>query len=126
MRNILIFNNPHAGRKVSTNPIDYLTEQIQKRGDNYEVVNEDPSKLSDLPEVAGNQADLAIVIGVRPNIDDKHIWDVLAKMEGDIALVGNEEECKDWLAKHRNIENDKWLGNRFQTSYEKVVQLIND
>ncbi len=72
------------------------------------------------------ESDLAIVIGVRPNVDDKHIWDYLSKMEGNLALVGNEDKCKDWLAKYRNNEGDEWLGNRFDSSFDEVVSMADE
>lgn len=63
MRNILIFHNPHAGRKMKKNPLPLLTDEIGKRGDCFEVISEDPNTLSTLPELNGQPADLIIVFG---------------------------------------------------------------
>ena len=63
MRNILIFYNPHAGRKTKTSSLRLLTDEIEKLGDHFEVISEDPNRLATLPGVNGCQADLIIVFG---------------------------------------------------------------
>ncbi len=63
MRNILIFYNPHAGRLRKKGPIRLLTDEIEKLGDYFEVISEDPNKLETLPGLNGRQADLVIVFG---------------------------------------------------------------
>jgi YegS/Rv2252/BmrU family lipid kinase len=63
MRNILIFYNPHAGRLKKSNPLFFLKDQIEKLGDNYEVISEDPDSLAALPDLNGMPADLVIIVG---------------------------------------------------------------
>lgn len=63
MRNILIFYNPNAGRKTNTNPLHLLTEEIEKLGDCYQVIPEDPNTLQTLPNLRDRPADLVVVFG---------------------------------------------------------------
>jgi len=63
MRHILIFYNPYSGRLRKTNPLGLLTEEIEKLGDYYEVISEDPDMLAALPEPGGRRADLVIIVG---------------------------------------------------------------
>ncbi len=63
MRNILIFYNPHAGRLRKKGMIRLLTDEIEKLGENFEVISEDPNKLETLPDLNGCPADLVIVFG---------------------------------------------------------------
>ena len=63
MRNILIFYNPYSGRKTKTNHLRMLTGEIEKLGDCFEVISQDPNTLSNLPDPNGQPADLVIVFG---------------------------------------------------------------
>lgn len=63
MRNILVFYNPYSGRKTKTNHLRMLTGEIEKIGDCFEVISEDPNTLSTLPDPKGQPADLVIVLG---------------------------------------------------------------
>jgi len=70
-------------------------------------------------------ARLVIVIGVRPNPDDQHIWEHLRSMRGMLQIVGDKEECEVWAAKHRSGEAGIWMASTFTESLPLVFERID-
>jgi hypothetical protein len=44
-----------------------------------------------------NKSDFIVIIGVKPNPADKHIWGSLADMKGDVVLCGRDPLCESWM-----------------------------
>lgn len=65
-------------------------------------------------------AKLIVIVGVRPNPDDHHIWDPLIKTPAKLLLIGNEDGCKEWLSAYRQKREDKWISNRFKTGFDEM------
>jgi hypothetical protein len=61
------------------------------------------------------------VIGVRPNIDDHHVWDPLAATPGEMLVVGDKTSTDAWAAEYRNGQRTQFIGNRFETSVADLV-----
>lgn len=51
-----------------------------------------------------------VVVGVRPNPDDDHIWQPLAETPGEVAYVGSKELFDEWSAKYRAPRPSLHLG----------------
>ena len=71
------------------------------------------------------EIELAIVIGLRPNPEDHHIWDHLRDLRGRIFLVGGLEECKDWGRQYRPKDNDIWLSETFVSAFPAIINKID-
>jgi len=68
-----------------------------------------PISMSPAPIQDGQQrwgahvrsADRILILGVRPNPDDEHIWGPLSETEGEIAYVGSKNAFQEWVAEYR-------------------------
>jgi hypothetical protein len=72
-----------------------------------------------------NDSDFLVIIGVKPNPEDNHIWDLLADMKGDIVLCGRDPLCKSWLKDNRGNDGDVWIPYFFEEGYEKIIGKID-
>lgn len=70
-------------------------------------------------------ARLAIVVGVRPNPDDRHIWDYLGTMAGKLRIVGKQADCEEWQAKYRPGESSIWLASKFADALPLIFEEID-
>lgn len=73
-----------------------------------------------------SNSDVIIVIGVKPNPDDKHIWDYLVKGNGKVILVANEEICKKWIREFRNDKPSEWISNKFHLAFDKICNILDN
>lgn len=71
-------------------------------------------------------ADTVVVIGVRPNPEDTHIWDNLRMREGNLFMIAGEEECEKWNDEHRQGKHFDWISNRFQAGFEKLCSVLDE
>lgn len=65
-----------------------------------------------------------VVIGVRPNPEDKHLWDCLSSCAGEIALVCSENEYLTWTKAHRPTLPTKWLGTKWSAAHSSVMKFL--
>lgn len=72
-----------------------------------------------------NAADLVIIIGIRPNPSDEHIWNHLRDTNAKIVLIGNESECKEWLQNSRGEKVGIWLSDRFSKAFSGICHEID-
>ena len=70
-------------------------------------------------------ADKILVIGVKPYLDDKYIWDPLTKSKAEIGYVGNGSEYDQWIRSGRNEKNTVKLGERWDKCLHKTVSFIS-
>jgi hypothetical protein len=70
-------------------------------------------------------ADLVIVVGIRPNPSDEHIWSHLRDTNAKIVLIGNESECKEWLQNNRDKKGGIWLSDRFSKAFSGICHEID-
>jgi len=70
-------------------------------------------------------ANLVIVIGIKPNPSDEHIWNHIRDTEGRVILIGNEEKCKGWIKDNRAGKNTLWLSNRFSKVFMEICEEID-
>jgi len=75
---------------------------------------------------AVEECDHVIAIGIRPNVYDAHIWDYLKKMNGMLHLVGNEQDCLEWLEHNRQDKRDEYITDRFSTSFGRICEIIDE
>jgi len=70
------------------------------------------------------EAKAIITIGVKPNSEDKHIWDHISKSRAELYLMGNKEICQDWIDKHRRGDGIV-VGHYFSDSFPEICKLID-
>ena len=73
-----------------------------------------------------NKSKVIVIIGVRPNPDDHHIWDPLITTSAKLLLIGNESDCKEWLSKYRKNKDDKWVSNRFNIGFNEICGFLDN
>lgn len=69
-------------------------------------------------------AGLAVIIGVKPNPSDGHIWGHLSKMKGRLAFVGNRQRYIEWASISRSGNDDIWLDDRFISGFSSICEEI--
>ena len=73
-----------------------------------------------------SNANKILIIGLRPNTDDHHIWDSISTTEAKIGYVGEYQEFKNWRKKFRKAKTDKFLGDKWNSSFEKCISFFKD
>ncbi len=63
-----------------------------------------------------------ISIGIRPNIDDHHIWDYITKSHAEVNLIAKKEHCHDWITRYPNWE---FIGEEFKSKYDELCGIID-
>ncbi|MDN5844682.1 MAG: hypothetical protein L0H53_00235 [Candidatus Nitrosocosmicus sp.] len=71
-----------------------------------------------------SKADKILIIGVKPNPDDKHIWDSLSNSKGRIGIVGSSKHFDDWRNLHRTNDIDILLGNYWEECIDDCIKFI--
>ncbi|MDN5847093.1 MAG: hypothetical protein L0H53_12565 [Candidatus Nitrosocosmicus sp.] len=64
-----------------------------------------------------------LIIGVRPNPEDKHVWNFLATTDAEIGYIG-DEEFLNWKSKYGKNKNKKFLGKYWNDSFNKSVSFL--
>lgn len=72
------------------------------------------------------KSNIVIVIGVKPNPNDHHLWDYIKKTNGDLKLITNKDECEKWIRKYRKNKPVEWLSNRFDTGFDRICNIIDE
>lgn len=68
------------------------------------------------------KADKIFIIGVRPNLEDKHIWNCLTRTKSNIYFCGSQDDFKDWQL---DVErNDVFLGEHFENTINDILNLL--
>jgi len=72
-----------------------------------------------------NAADKVIVIGIRPNIQDEHIWQPLAETAAKLHFVGNESQLKAWLPRRIGGETN-FMGSTFEATINNITEELSN
>lgn len=86
-----------------------------------------PSVVSEIRRTWQNhvmEAEKALIIGVHPNGDDKHIWDSLEKAPGKIYYIGGEKPFKAWASKRRSSGSFQYLGSEFKAAFDDLIKVL--
>lgn len=71
------------------------------------------------------EAKTICVIGVRPNPEDNHIWEPIAKSSGKFVFIGSEEDFNMWTEKYRNSKENLYLGNRWDQCFNDIFDCLS-
>lgn len=63
-----------------------------------------------------------IIVGVYPNLEDKHIWDHISSSKAKIFYCGGENEFKKW--QQEKNRHDIYLGKYFDDTIAQILLLI--
>ena len=67
-------------------------------------------------------AENIFVIGVSPNMEDKHIWDFISQTEAKVFYCGGEKGFEDWES---NIKRkDSYLSETFDTAVDRILEIL--
>lgn len=64
-----------------------------------------------------------ICIGVRPLIEDAHIWEPLAATDAPLYFVGDEASLRNWSAGRRRSPTE-YLGSTFNNAYPLIMERV--
>ncbi len=63
-----------------------------------------------------------IIVGVYPNLEDRHIWDHISSSKAKILYCGGENEFKKW--QQEKDRRDTYLGKYFEDTMAQILLLI--
>jgi hypothetical protein len=69
-------------------------------------------------------ASTVVIIGVRPNPHDAHLWDAIAGTDATVCFVGDGPSISPWVRKHRGKRSTVMLGSRFKAAFPDVVKAL--
>lgn len=70
------------------------------------------------------QAGKVVIIGVRPNPHDVHLWDAIADTPATVCYVGDAATFTEWSSKHRGGRRTEVLGDRFHSALESIIHAL--
>lgn len=85
-----------------------------------------PDQIKTMQQIWKNRtraAKVNFVIGLAVEENDHHIWDTLARSQGELVYIGLEQDIKSW-AKKRKKQNVTWLGERFAESLPFILRKV--
>jgi hypothetical protein len=68
-----------------------------------------------------SRAPKVVIIGVKPNLSDSHLWQPLSDTPAEIFCVG-AKEFEDWASRLRKNGSYEYLGHDFDQSLDAVVE----
>jgi hypothetical protein len=66
-------------------------------------------------------ATTVVIVGVRPNPEDAHIWDAIAKTPASVCYVGDQTIFSEWAEDYRDGRPTWLLGERFDDALENII-----
>jgi hypothetical protein len=69
------------------------------------------------------KAQAVYVIGVRPHLVDKHIWEPLTETNANLFYIGSKEQFDGWFHKRPNGKST-FIHERFDEAIPKIANLI--
>lgn len=69
-------------------------------------------------------AESIAIVGVRPNMDDQHVWQPLSKARGHVIIVGDEGSARKWVSKYREYRPTTYLGAVFASNVSAIADAI--
>ena len=73
---------------------------------------------------AVSSATTVAIVGVKPNVEDPHVWRPLAGTPADLLIVGDEEDTRRWAGGHRDMRPTQYLGAHFRSSLDELVRAL--
>lgn len=89
-------------------------------------LNVSPSVIRQLQgmwETKIRNAAAVVCIGVRPLIEDAHIWEPLAAATAPLLFVGDEASLRSWSAGRRKSPTE-YLGSTFRNAYPLILERV--
>jgi hypothetical protein len=71
-----------------------------------------------------SRAESIVVLGVRPNPEDAHIWGPLSTSPGVLCYVGAHREFEQWCANYRSGLPTRYLGSSWVNAEEQVYRAL--
>jgi hypothetical protein len=97
----------------------YTTDKIAQFGDGQ--IRKTQETWKDLVM----NADRILSIGVRPWMEDKHIWEPLSLTTAKLGYVGGKTEFYRWIESDRNDRETDYIGDTWSGCFEKTIQFMN-
>jgi hypothetical protein len=72
------------------------------------------------------RADRILIIGVKPNIADKHIWGPLSETNAKLGYIGSKDEFNNWRKTYRNNDKDVFIGSRWKEYLVDGIKFLKD
>lgn len=71
------------------------------------------------------KADMVGIVGVRPNMEDNHIWDALGQTPADLVVIGDCEAYQQWARSSRSGKTTRVVGDRFSPALGDFAELFS-
>ncbi|MDN5868849.1 MAG: hypothetical protein L0H55_15800, partial [Candidatus Nitrosocosmicus sp.] len=72
-----------------------------------------------------SKADKILIIGVKPNPDDKHIWDYISAANAEVGYIGDKDQFEIWKNQFRKNKNNRYLGKYWNDSFNKSISFLS-
>lgn len=99
---------------------------IYARGKDLNIGRKDIKQTQKEFQDMVSNANLVIVVGVKPNPEDHHIWDYLRDMKGKLVLVSPDKECNRWRKKNKIKDKVDWINKKFDPAFDDICDLLDD
>jgi hypothetical protein len=70
-------------------------------------------------------AERIMLIGVNPNMDDRHIWESLTNTDATIGYIGSQTAFETWITDHRRAKQTNFFAERWNVAESNVVDFLN-
>lgn len=65
-----------------------------------------------------------LIIGVKPYLADKHIWEPLTQTDAKLGYLGSIDEFNLWVEKYRKNKENKVIGKRWSEHFEESIAFL--
>lgn len=97
---------------------------IYMRGKPFQIFTKDMASIQESWKKKILEAEKVLIIGVRPNMIDRHIWENMSKTNAKIAYVGSKDEFLVWKRQHRVGKEDMILGEKWADCFRHTVSFL--
>ncbi len=90
------------------------------------VLNVSPSVIGQLQQTWADRvknAKALFLVGVSPNVQDKHIWEPIAESKAELSYTGDSKALANWQKTYRT-GTTFFLGDRFHIAYPSLLRRL--
>ncbi len=98
---------------------------IFTRGKPLQVSPDEILALQEIWKQSIFRAEKVIIVGVNPNLEDKHIWDPLSETDAKIHYIGNKKRFDEYSKRKRKDKRNNFISNRFKEGFNDILKVVS-
>jgi hypothetical protein len=123
--NFDIISPENVNREMDNNGLP-AAMSIYAKGKEINIARNYIKKLVDEFQNAVQSAEIIVIIGIKPNSDDTHIWDCIINSNANLYYVGNRKLFDKLVKKNRKDKISKCLSRTFESGFDKICNTLDD